>query len=266
MNSKAKKFDFRIKNDDERPAERLPEAPAPDTTLKIIKKESVEKDFFTLKESKHTEAIRKKTYNSKNYFGVKNHIDLFEIGKKYSDLIKGGIKSLAFIGDEHTVSTHHTLLGIASYFNYHHDCKVTILIERFEGSELQKFLTPTHLEVELINSDDANTLESYSCEGIDIVEISRLRSTLKKEGPEVLTNFLASLVASAQVVLWDLPQFKRIDSEKEFYLPLIESVQSLSLIVHKGFSKQEGIRSNYECAKKYQMRVEGVLFYGRNKI
>lgn len=234
--------------------------------LKVVEKESQKKvPIFTLKEPEEVKKVLKKKYKSKNYFGVKNHFDLFEIGKHYSQRVEEGCKSFAFLGKSQSVSTHHSILGLASYFNYHKNMKVVVFTENFKGSELQKFLTPTHIEAEMVDECEEDTIESYSCDGIEVVDLSKIRHIAHKIGAEAFMNYLHNYIERSELVFWDLPELKQIDKEREFYQPIISNLHSLSLIVEAGVTRQDEVKKIYAFAGKYQIKMEGAIFY-RKKV
>lgn len=262
MYSAKKKFDFSVKS------EELEQTPAAPNNLKFHNLK--EADAFRVQESSapkvaEIKEFKKKKFKSKNYFGVKNHIDLFEIGKYYSNLMDDGMKSFAFYGSGGNKSAHHSILGIASYFNYHKNLKATVFVEEFQGSELQKYLTPTHVELEMATSDESDTVESYSCDGIEVIELSKLRHLAHKIGTDAFSEYLASLVERLDLVLWDLPSLSKIDREREFYLPMVGNIHSLGLVIDSGKSRHSDIKSIHAFSKKYQMKVEGAIFYKQKR-
>ncbi|MDO9182284.1 MAG: hypothetical protein Q7U04_07735 [Bacteriovorax sp.] len=270
MQSKARKINFKLKEEVE-PEEassnpgilKFHFAEKANQTLSK-NKESNKKNVLSLKESDKSKELKKKKYNNINYFGVKNHIDLFEVGRYYTNLQQTGLKSLAFYGNQNTPSVHHSILGIASFFNYHKNLKATVFINKFEGSELAKYLKPTHIEVELINQDtDDDSYEIYACDGVEIVDLSKLKHIAYKIGPDAFTEFLARIVKSSDVVFWELPKASAMDRERELYLPILNIVDSLTLVIDTGISKQNEINEISELAGKYQIPLEGVLLYNR---
>lgn len=260
MQSGAKKFNLKLKG------EETPIGPSEPGFLKfhIPDKNQTEQLVsnlkLVLKENSNTKKIKRKKYNSNNYFGVKNHIDLFEVGKYYTNIVQSGSKSLAFNG--HQASVHHTILGLASFFNYHKSMKATIFIEKFEGSELSKFLVPTHIEMEMVTFDDEEeSFEIYSCDGVDVVEMHKLKHFAIKMGMDAFNEFLNKIVKDSEIVFWDLPEITTINKEREFYFPILNVINSISLIVNTGLTKINQIKEMTLFANKYQISVEGVLMY-----
>ncbi len=82
-------------------------------------------------------------------------------------------------------------------------------------------------------------------------------------GPDAFSDFLTKLVKGTDIVFWQLPQVSEMDKEREIYLPILNVIDSLTLIVDTGVTKRKEINEMNEFAEKYQIQVEGVLLYKR---
>jgi len=261
------KFDFKIKEED---------SSIDDSASGVLKFHNVQsqdtgpvsavkKPLLTLKKDRTQVEVKRKKFKNQNYFNVKNHIDLFETGKYFTHLIEEeGKKSFAFYGNPGLTSVHHTVLGLSSFFNFHKNFKVVLFIEKFEGSELQKFLKPTHSEMELIDAESEESVEYFSCDGVDIVEYCKLRHLAHKIGAEAFSDYLNSWIKRESLVLWTLPQSADLDRDRTFYLPIINAIDSVSLVVDSGKSNRKDLVNMYEFMSKYQIHVEGAVFYKSN--
>ena len=266
MESGARKFSFKIK-EEESLSDHSDSGvlkfhyPAGKSSLEDTDKNFRHEKKLSLKEVDQSKKIEKKKFSNHNYFGVKNHVDLFEVGKHYANLHHSGMKSFAFSGDQNS-SVHHTILGLASFFNYHKSIKAIVFIDKFEGSKLAEYLKPTHVEVEFIdlkNSDD--TYEVYSCDGIDVIELTKLKHIAMKMGIDSFQEFLRRIVNDSEIVFLDLPESRSINKEREFYLPILDIINSLSFVVDIGSTKINQVKEMNIFANKYQVAVEGVLLY-----
>ena len=238
-------------------------APEAVVELKIVQGPVKEekKSLLELKSSEEVKKVKKKKFKNHNYFGVKNHLDLFEIGKHYTEVYQRGVKSFAFHGD-HQKSVQHTILGLSSFFNYHKGVKSLVFLEKFEGSDLAKLLNPTHVEMELLKiEDEEESYEVISCDGVDVVEMHKLKHLAFKMGMEAFNEFLENVISNSEIIFWDLPEASSINKEKEFYLPILNVVNSLGLVVDTGISKIKKVKEMSTFAGKYQVNVEGVIMY-----
>ncbi|MGZ3789946.1 MAG: hypothetical protein ACXVLQ_15510 [Bacteriovorax sp.] len=198
-----------------------------------------------------------KKFKTNHYFSVKNHFDLFDIGKHYMQLSQSGKKSFSFYAED-SKSCQQTMLGLSSFFNYHQDIKSIMLVENFEKSELKNLLKPPHREER--NFNDEYFYEVLSFDGIEILEYDKLRNAALKMGPEGFSQFIASFITESSLILSEMPKIQFINREKEFFFPLIRTIDSLSVIVEPGKSKNKELKELINFSKKYAVEIDGVLF------
>jgi hypothetical protein len=200
---------------------------------------------------------KKKCYSSEHYFSAKNHLDLFNIGNFYFQEFKKGKKNFALYADKDEMNSHDTLLGLASYFNYHESVKATIIIENFATSSIAKHFKNTQRE---LRNYDSIELEVLNTDGIDIIEFSSLRHLCKKLDREGFENLIEKIFLITEISFWDFPNLKNLDDDKELYFPLIQKINSFSVLLSRGKSKSSHLKNFLSYAKKYNMKVDGVLF------
>ena len=260
MQSNAKKFNLKL-NDEEADVSNLDNTKT-EPHLKIIDKNSNKKNLISLKQVDNSKEFRNKKYNHDNYFGVRNHIDLFIIGKRYLDLQKSGVNSFAYCGNQTTKSVQHTILGLASFFNYHSNIKATVFIDKFNGSGLSKFLTPSHVEMEAFGEIDSdNFYEIYVCDGIEIYELQSFKKIVQKIGHEAFSQLLMKIKKESDVIFWDLPSTTSVDQERDIYLPILNVIDNISVVVDTGITTIKNVKEINEFAEKYQIKIEGFLIY-----
>lgn len=197
-----------------------------------------------------------KKYKTDHYFNVKNHQDLFDIGKHYLKLLNNGKKSFSFYSED-TKFCQHTLLGLSSFFSYHEDIKSIILVDKFETSELKSLLHNPVKEKKTYNDEYAYEVLNFPM--LEIIEYSSLKSMAAMMGPEHFGQFIAKLIMDSDLVLIEMPKIESINSEKEFFFPLIRSMGPLSLMVETGKTKNKGIKDFVKFSSKYDIDIEGVL-------
>lgn len=200
---------------------------------------------------------KKKRYSSEHYFAAKNHLDLFNVGNFYFHEYQKGKKNFALYADKEEVNSHETLLGLASYFNYHENVKATIVIDNFATSTISKYLKNIQRESRTYDSIEIDVLTS---DGIDVIEFSSLHHLCKKLGRDGFEHLIESIFSTSEISFWDFPNLRNIDEDKEFYFPLIQKINSFSVLLARGKSKSSALRSFLNYAKKYSMKIDGVLF------
>lgn len=219
------------------------------------------KSFFSLKPKSHEEKIQVKTrrYNSEIYFNAKNHLDLFNVGSFYYQEYLAGKKNFALYAGNSKEDVHESLLGFASYFNYHEDLKVTLVTNNFQHSLLSKHLKNVHHEVRYFQSEEY-FYEVIVSEGIEILEYSALRHICKKLGRELFDSFLDEILGQTDVSFWNIPSLELIDQEREFFFPLMRKMDSTSVVLTKGKSSASELKKVMNYAAKYSLKISGVLF------
>lgn len=218
-----------------------------------------ESDFLTLKPKAKNDKplVKAKRFSSKNYFNTRNHLDLFNIGSFYFQEFQKSKKSFGFYAGSSLQDSHETLLGLASYFNYHEDLKVTLVVDNFKKSVLSRYLKESHTE---IRSFAQQTYEVIIADGVEVFEYTTLRHFALKLGRENLELFLDELINDSEISLWDIPDLDIIEQEREFFFQLMRKIDSTSIILSRGKSKAATLKKFLDYTKKYNLRIDGVLF------
>lgn len=225
--------------------------------------EKPQAEIIKLVPEKNKDTIKKIRYSSDHYFSVKNHLDLFNVGNFYFQEFQKGKKSFALYADKEELGSCETLIGLASYFNYHENLKVTIIVESFATSNLSKQLKATQREVRAC--DDHVSYDVIVADGVEVIEFSQLHHLCLRLGRDGFEHLIENIFAEAEISFWDFPKLSIIDSDKEFYFPLIQKIDSFSVLLARGKSKSSNLKSFLSYAKKYSMKIDGVLFDKGNK-
>ena len=247
------------------------------TQLAPVEQKGVETPVKTPVETKHEskdesalyrrQTLIRKTRKAKPndyYYQAKNHKDLFKLGNSYFEDVKAGLKSFCFSSFSGSVEQQKTVFGISAFFNYHSDLKVTIITEKLEDSYYLKFIK--NLERKVGNVfDESFQYEYYSSDGIDIVEIKELRNIFHHIEHFAFNDFLQLLCERADITLWDLPEIKKLDRDKEMYFPMTMVVESVSLVVSTEETRLEDIEKMLDYYDKYNVKVKGIIFSGEQK-
>jgi len=255
LSTPLRKFNFTEKKDDS--SEMASEA----GILKFNNLQNGKKSTGSFHESKAQHFDHKKNkIGSSRYFAIKNHLDLFELGRHYTRLYECGMHSFAFYGAGPQKHVQQTLLGLASFFNYHKNEKVLLFIEKLEGSEIGKYITHFHTEVLPFNDSD-ETFEINISDGLEIIEYSQLRHLAYKMGEQAFSMFLNSVINNAKIIFWELPYSEKISKDCEFFLPIAEVISNFTFVVTNGVSRQSELKNMFEFAEKNQIITEGVIVY-----
>ena len=236
--------------------------------LKLKNKESVKNELSsilnddiekTLKYQKHTLVKKKNRSNKSYYYKAKDHMELYKVGSSYLKDFKAGLKSFSFSSNGIACDREKTVFGICSFFNYHEDLSICILTadlvktfyseicEKFEEKEMQVF-------------DEDLKLKVYKAKGFDLIQYKDLKRVERKIRDYDFETFVDYLTDRYDLLLWDLPEFSVLDSNKELYFPIIRTLDNVSLVVKKDVSKISEIGNMVSYYNRYQVDIKGLLY------
>ena len=135
----------------------------------------------------------KKRFKCDYYFKVANHQELFKLGQRYTQDFLEGKKSFALTSISSCTTTEESMLGLSSYFNYHHELKATLIVNSIEETKILKSMPVLHREIRCF---DASQIEN---EGK--FEFFAMQICILPDGQNVIeTNFYKS--GSPTLHLW----------------------------------------------------------------
>ncbi len=213
-------------------------------------------DFFQIEETSKP-LKRAKKYNSNNYFDVKNHSELFDLGKYFLQLNNNEKKNFGFYCDSNELLAQ-TMVGLSAFFNYHENKKVTMIVDRYESSSYKKLLPLEHVEAHKINEEVE--LDYIVSGGVELIEMNQLKHVFYKYGSEVFSRVIKEILEESDLVFSEFPKMQEIEKDRELYFDLNRSIDSLILIANKGASKAKDFKKVIDYSRKYNVPVEGVVF------
>ena len=148
---------------------------------------------------------------------------------------------------------------ITSFFNYHEDINICVITKDLAGSFYSSIAEGFSVKPREIFDEDL-TYDVHHAGGFDIVELGELKKVERKLRNYDFEQFLDHLLDSYDLILWDLPDLKILDANKELYFPIIRSLDSVSFIVGKNISKASEITSMISYFNRYQIQIKGLLF------
>ena len=211
-----------------------------------------------LKYQKHT-LTKKKNRNKSYYYKAKDHMELYKVGSSYLQDFKSGLKSFSFSSNGIKSEREKTVFGICSFFNYHEDLNICIITESLKNafySDICKEFTPNSIPV----LDEDLDLVVNSAKGFDLIEYKELKKVERKIKDYDFETFIDYLSDHYDLILWDLPDFKVLDGNKEFYFPIIRSLDNVSFIIKKDISKISEIGEMISYFRRYQVQIKGLLY------
>lgn len=221
---------------------------------------SVEEIRVALKEIQNTlkddDVLRKRRFRCENYFKTINHVDLYKIGSFYHEIINQKKKTFAFYGINLGSKVKDTIIGLASFFNYHHEIKITIIVDEYDHDWMESIPCKDLIHRQCQKDISYRVLIA---DGIEVVELKHIRELAIKNGLDY-DVVIDKVVDDAEIVFWELPKVSKMEEEREVYFPLWLNLDGVSIVVNKGETKSSQLKPFLDFCKKSDKNIFGVLF------
>jgi len=205
---------------------------------------------------------------SKYFYKAKNHVELFNIGKKYLSDVNAGINRFAVYAIDDKIEREKTILGLYAFFAYQMEREVIIFTESLAESFYYSYFTDLKKEKRFIQDEDIG-FEIYVEENLQIYEFSELKRISSKfrrfSVEEFITGVIETAGKDAPIVFWDLPDLSKIKKCKEIYFPIIRQIQNISIVVKENLTKMKQLVYAIDYFKKYGIAIKGVLMSREEK-
>ena len=73
-------------------------------------------------------------------------------------------------------------------------------------------------------------------------------------------EFLEELHLHSDITIWDLPEMDHIIDYNELFLPIIDVIDNVSLLVKSGLTRTDDIQKQLDFFKTYHIKVKGIIF------
>ncbi len=196
-----------------------------------------------------------------DYFKAKNPSELFKLAQAFISEFKQGNKIFGITGSRAENSASMTVWGLASAFNFMINKKAVIVADSAE-TRFAKFLNnsePTTIKFEKFDM----TLHCHQVGGITVVDINEFVELIFKLSTSALKIFFNDFSERSGAIFCALPELKQISSKRHLFVPLFESLTSVSHVVEKK-SDSRNLTSTYKFFEKYGVRQLGVIFGKEN--
>lgn len=205
---------------------------------------------------------RKKTSN-RYFYKVKNHHELFKIGKSFLDDYYKGVKCFAISSTGYQTSQQKSILGVASFFDHEEDVKIAIVSDNLVHGVFKEIIFAAQPgEISLV--DNSVSCEAYHFyDHFDFINLDQLLQKGKQEQNENAATFdeiFDDIINRYDVIFWDVPELHKIQKESELYFPMIMRFDSLSIVVAPGTSDAKNIQVIRNFFQDYGINLKGLLF------
>ncbi len=222
--------------------------------------EMLEEDTVSISEASAIQRIEKKKATGAtpglSYFKTKNHLELYKTGIQFQTDFEQGLKSFAFnsIGEEAVAQK--TIIGLASFFSYHQGLFSTVVTTSYKNSFFAKFLPDLKVRHKAI---EGVTYTVYEGPGIEIIEYAQFRSVLENTRVDTFENFLNTFIYNSELVFWDFPHQKVMDTQREVFFPLMKRLSNISIIMERSRTKANDLKYLIDYYSRYNVSVKGVM-------
>jgi hypothetical protein len=188
------------------------------------------------------------------YYKIKNHKDLYNLGKSYLKDLSEGSKcfGLGYVNDKQMSVD--TILGLGSYFRYHTNLRVCCLIDVQRHLEALESHLGAGPVTNLKSFSEELQMDMYSTTLMDMIDIHQMeRSNID------FRDLVKKIYNSYDVVFVELPEVSSMDQKRNLFFPLVNILDNISLILKFKDSTYSAIEKEVEFFKKYDVKVKGVL-------
>jgi|GEM_PF-4613838 len=216
----------------------------------------VPKDQYIYKKQILVKKANRKS--SKYFYQVKNHIDLFNVGQKFMDDYKNGIRHFAIYGEKLQEDREKTIFGLYAFFNYESENKVTIFTNNMDGAFYYRQIDDFKLEKRFLN-DEGLCINVYTSDNLEVIEFGSLLKIMKELKNTTLEEFFETHLENSKLIFWDLPDIETMNKDRELFFPVIRQIENVSILVAENKSKTANLLDTLSYFKKYGVPIKGLL-------
>ena len=172
------------------------------------------------------------------------------------------MKNFAFSSHGLVEAQQKTILGIASFFNYHEDVRTLIVSSDLRKGLFSNLINQEKIIPVLISQEEEHPMYCYGHnDHFDFLDFNELIKINKKLRNEILyEELIRKILEQYDMVLWDTPNIERINQENEIFFPVSMKFESITLIVKESESQFNQILEIKSFFQKYGLKIKGVLF------
>lgn len=215
--------------------------------------------FNTKSEDKSThqkQSFKKNTY----FYKVSNHSELVKLGTGFLEDFKNGLKSFAIGSTGYLNSQQKTIVGLASFFDHHDDLKIAIITDNlFSGVFSEIIKSGQEQEIELPISETKLPIFTFYSH-FDFLDLNKLLEIPRNNDNINYEQRVEEVINHYDLILWDLPELPKLEQEPESYFPILQSFDSLTIIVSRSSSRQASVGKIKEFFGSYNINIKGLIF------
>ncbi len=197
-----------------------------------------------------------------DYFKAKNPSELFKLNQSFIDEVKQSKNhfALSCVGDRLDVVN--SCWGIASAMNFMLNRRVAIVGEKTD-TDYAAFVTDAEKKELHLERYDIR-LPYIEKGGISLFSIFDFVDVIYNLSPQAVQGFLQEFSQQVGIVFWDLPRLSDVETKRHLYVPIFETISSISFVVNPGDDRKQLSRM-VKYYQRYNIPILGMIF-GKNDL
>lgn len=192
------------------------------------------------------------------YFKVVNHIELLNLGRNFHKSFKEGNRVFAFTGFSNNRNAEETILGLGSYFNYDHGITCDLITPEAKNTAFSQ-LVKEEIETEIKRWDNTY-LEYHKTYSLTQFSIKGLESIFERVDLVTFENILCEIFSKEnQAYFISLPDLKTIETNLEFYYPILQHIDSVAIATEFKKTKEKQLTKLMSYFEKSNIKIEGII-------
>jgi hypothetical protein len=182
---------------------------------------------------------------------------LYNLGDSFYRDFKNGMKHFGFAHVNSHESQQRSILGIASFIKYFEDNRILVITDKMDGSFFSAFKRESTRKTMDITGLPGFSYNVYKAYALNYLEMDELAIRAKSSKVKVLPTIIKNLMADYDVVLIDLPPHKARRDHYDLYLPLLQTINHVTLTVSLKKSLFSEVNELRQYFASYKIKIKG---------
>ncbi len=220
------------------------------------------KEYNQLKYSRHIIKDISKKIITENFYRAKNHNELHSLGRQFEKHLENGLNTFGVFSLEEQQTSVETIIGLMTYFNYYRHKGVLVAMEQEELKLLKSvfpfFKYQSESSILDIEIDCFRYLDNEIVTFEDLHFLSEDTNANAKETAKYLK-------LKSDILFVQVPGLGKIESKKQIYFPLIDTLDNISLIANKDELSFKEITKTRDFFSLYDVDINGLILNKRGE-
>lgn len=197
---------------------------------------------------------------TKYFYKVKNHQELYRLGKSFFQSYKMGVQSFAIGSTGFVAAQQRTILGIASYFDHELEMKIGIISNNFKNGCFSEMYKESDLYEFVVQNVSSPLYVKQFHDHFDLITFKDILSFASSQGPtEEYETVLSFIKGHYDVIFWDLPELHHIKDNPNLFFSIITLFDCLSLVVPENNASVKEVDEIRTFFASYGIGIKGLV-------